>query len=91
MKKVAFLGFVLLMFSFVYIVESNRSLTIFQELATESAIESESTEDKLDNPLVFVAKNIEAHFLETNASHSYAHPFITFNVSKGLFRPPILA
>jgi hypothetical protein len=91
MKKVAFLGFVLLMFSFVYIVESNRSLTIFQELATESAIESESPEYKLDDPLVFMEKNIQTYHLETNSSHDYTHPFITFNISNELFRPPILA
>lgn len=91
MKTVTLLGLITLLITILTVSELNGPLTIQQELASESVIEVESSENQFDCAAVFLTKELTLHSFEAKVLYCYKNDSILFDISKDLFRPPSLA
>lgn len=91
MKIVTLLGLMALLITILAVSELNGSLTTQQELASESVVEVESSENQFDCAAVFLTKEMTLHSFESKILYCYKSDSILFDISKDLFRPPSLA
>lgn len=91
MKTVTLAGLIILVITFLAVGELNGSLTIQQELASESVIEVESSENQFDCAAVSLTNKMTLHSVEPKVLYDYKSDSILFDISKDLFRPPSLA
>lgn len=91
MKTILLLGLLLFAVSLAYATETNKHQTPPQDLTSKPVAELENSEKTSDNPIAIVASSATSCFLEISHSYNHSDDFVLLDISKELFRPPVLA
>ncbi len=90
MKKMRWLGFIVLLFTMFTVSEFNTAFTPPLEVVYESVVELENCENKFDPLVPFIITEMLLPSIEPKMLYSYECDSILFDISKEFFRPPSL-